>query len=183
MKHKGLAAKIREALRSLGKEGKEIESSVLAIKLDMVVDKEKQVLYRALRDFVKSGEVTQIRRGVCVYNSGNKPPQLQEIMWRYLRARKTVTIDDLVEISGASREYASEWVYMLARREIVEKIRLGRARKYRLISDPVVMPKDSARADRLMELRKQKKKEALAALVAVDTAVREAQKKILEIHD
>ena len=183
MKRTGLAGRVREAMHSLGASGRPVESAALAVKLDMVSNKEKQTLYRVLGDFVKSGEITRIRRGVYLYNANNKPPQLQEIMWRYLRAKKTVKIDDLVEISGASRDYAAEWVFMLERRKIVEKIRLGGARKYRLISDPVIMPKDEAKAEKLKKLRKQKKREALRALAAVDTAIREAQKKILEIHD
>lgn len=178
MKRTGLAGKVREAMRSLGAEGKEIASPALAIKLDMVFAKEKQVLYRALRDFVKSGEITRIRPGVYLHNTNKKPPQLQEIMWRYLRSKKTITIDDLVEISGASREYAAEWVYMLARREIVEKIRLGGARKYRLISDPVIVPVNDDNRKKLHKLRKQKKREAVAALTAADLAIQKAKEAI-----
>ena len=176
-----MAGKIRKALHSLGAGGKEITSSDLAIKLDMVFDKEKQALYRALRDFVKSGEITRIRRGVYIYNTGNKPPQLQEIMWRYLRAKKTVTIDDLVEISGASRDYAAEWIFMLERRKIVEKIRLSGARKYRLISDPVIMPKDDKKAEKLKKLRRQKKREAFVALGEAQNAISRARKAVGEI--
>ena len=174
MKHTGLAGKVREALRSLGAGGKEIANSALAIELDMIANKEKQTLYRVIRDFVKSGEITRIRRGVFVYNGKNKQPQLQQVMWRYLRAKKTVTIPDLVAVAGASHAYASEWIYMLARREIVEKIRLGGARKYRLISDPVIMPQDESKAEKLRELRKQKKSAALRALTAEAIRIREA---------
>ena len=181
MKRTGLAGKVREAMRTLGAGGKEIASPALTIELDMVADKEKQVLYRVLRDFVKSGEITRIRRGVYIYNANNKPPQLQEIMWRYLRAERTVTIDDLAGISGASREYAAEWVYMLARREIVEKIRLGGARKYRLISDPVIMPVNDDNAKKLRKLRKQKKREALVALAQAQNGIDRAIKAMSEI--
>ena len=183
MKRTGLAGRVREALRSLGAGDREVESPALAIKLDMISDKEKQTLYRALRDFVKSGEITRIRPGIYLYNANKKLPQLQEIMWRYLRAKKTIMIDDLMEISGASREYASEWIFMLARREIVEKIRLGGARKYRLISDPVIMPKNEDNAKKLRKLRKQKKREALVALGEAQNAISKARKAVGEIVD
>ena len=182
MKRTGLAGRVREALCSLGAGSREVESPALAVKLDMISDKEKQTLYRTLRDFVKSGEITRIRPGVYI-NAKSKPPQLQEIMWRYLRAKKTIMINDLVEISGASREYASEWIYMLARREIVEKIRLGGARKYRLISDPVIMPKNEDNAKKMRKLRKQKKREALVALGEAQNAISRARKAVGEIVD
>jgi hypothetical protein len=172
MKRTGMAGKIRKALCSLGMGGRSVESSALAIELDMVADKEKQTLYRVLRDFVKSGEITRIGRGVYIYNGNKKKPQLQEIMWRYLRAKRTVTIDGLAEISGASREYAAEWVYMLVRREIVEKIRLG---GYRLISDPVIMPVNDDNRKKLHKLRKQKKREALVALGEAEDAINKAR--------
>ena len=183
VKHTWLAGKVRKALHSLGTGGKEIACSDLTIKLDMICDKEKQVLYRVLCDFRKSGEITRVRRGAYIYNGKNKnrPPELQAIMWRFLRAKKTVTIDDLVEISGASHNYAAEWVYMLERREIVEKIRLSGARKYRLISDPVIMPVNEDNAKKLRRLRKQKKREALVAVQEAQNAISRARKAIGEI--
>ena len=180
MKRTGLAGRVREAMRSSG--DKEIVSSDLAVKLNMVSDKEKQILYRVLRDFAKSGEITRIRRGIYVKHK-DKPPQLQEIMWRYLRAKKTVTIDDLIEISGASREYAAEWVYMLARREIIKTIKIGSARKYQLISDPVIMPKNEDNAKKLRKIRKQKKREALVALGEAQNAISRARKAVGEIPE
>lgn len=183
MKRTGLAAKTREALQSFGAGGREVASSALAIELDMIADKEKQTLYRVMRDFVKSGEIMRVRRGVYIYNFKNKPPELQEIMWRYLRAKKIVTIEDLQVISNASRDYTAEWVQMLVKREIARRIRVGNNWKYQLINDPVIMPVNEENRKKLRGLRKQKKREALRALAAVDIAIREAQKKILEIHD
>lgn len=183
MKHTGLAGRVRKAIQRLDNEGRKIASKALAIELDMIADNEKQTLYRVIRDFVKSGEITRIRPGVFVYNRKDKQPEIQEVMWRYLRLKKLVTIDDLVAVSRASRDYASEWVCMLARREIVETIRLGGARKYRLISDPVIMPKNEDNAKKLRKLRKQKKHEVLKALAEADMAIRKAQRKLLEIHD
>jgi hypothetical protein len=159
LKRTGMAGRVREAIKSLEAGGREIASKTLAIELDMVSDREKQVMYRVIRDFVRAGEISRVRRGVFVCNHKSKQPELQEVMWRYLRIKKTVTIDDLIAVSRASREYAAEWVYMLVRREIVEMIRLGGARKYRLISDPVIMPVNEDNAKKLRKLRKRKKRE------------------------
>ena len=176
MKRTGMAGRVREAIKSLGAGGREIESKALAIELDMVSDHEKQVMYRVIRDFVKAGEISRVRRGVFVCNRKDKSPELQEVMWRYLRIKKIVTIDDLVAVSRASREYAAEWVYMLARREIVEKIRLGGARKYRLISDPVIMPVNDENRKKLRRLRRKKQRQALVALGEAQNAISRARK-------
>jgi len=183
MKRTGLAGRVREALRSLGGGGKEITCPALARELDMVSNKEKQTLYRALRDFVASGEVTRIRRGVYIYNGKNRPQELQAIMWRYLRANRTVTIDDLVAIAGASHNYAAEWVYMLERRKILAKIRTAGARKYRLISDPVIMPENKSKARKLRRLRRQKRREALVSLGEAQNAISRARKAVREIPE
>lgn len=183
MRQTGLTERVRKAMRSLGLEGNEITAAEVAVNMAMICNKEKQKLYRIFQDFIKSGEITRIRPGVYTYNDRNQSPQLQQIMWRCLRAKKTVIIDDLIEISGASREYAAEWIYMLVRREIVEKIRLGSARKYRLISDPVIMPVNEANRKKLRRLRKQKKREALVAIGEAQNAISRARKAVGEIPE
>ena len=182
MKRIGLAAKIREAMRTLGSGGREVTNSALAEELGMVFDNEKRVLYRALRDFRRSGETTRIRRGVYIYNGRNKPPQLQEIMWRFLRARKVVTIDDLREISGASKNYAMEWMRMLQKHELVKVIRTGNLRKYQLISDQVAVPQNDEKAKKFRRIRRQKKSEALVALQGAEDAISRAREAVEEIE-
>jgi hypothetical protein len=169
MKYKGLAVKIREAMRVLGAGGRKVTNPELAIKLDMVFDKEKQVLYRALRDFIKSGEVEKISRGVYKYTGKTSEPQLRQIMWRALRARRTVTVDDIVELSGASREYTKNWLRMLVSREIVRRTRAGNDWKYQLINDPVIMPKDELKAKKAATIRAEKKKalDAINRIIAI----------------
>ena len=175
MERTGLAGRTREALRIIGIMGREVAASALAVELDMVADKEKQILYRVLRDFVKAGEITRVRRGVYIVNARKKAPQLQEIMWRVLRARRTVVVDDLVELSGASRTYAAEWIQALVRQKVVEKIRIGRLRKYRLISDPVIMPANKENREKLCKIRQQKKDKTLAALKVAELAIKAAK--------
>ena len=157
----------------------EFRTREIAERLDLVFNKDKQPLYQALRDFVSAGEIEKIRQGVFIYKGRKNPAQLQEIMWRFLRARKKVTIDDLVEISGAGRRYVREWLQMLVRREIVRKNPNG---IYLIIKDPVDMPKNEKKAQRLRRIRAEKKK-ALDAIDKVVTIALEARMAIVEIEE
>jgi len=183
----GFNEKVREQIKVLGVSGREVANSELAVALGLVSHKDKRGMYRALADMRKHGEVKRRRPGIYIYTA--KPKTEDEIcqrIWRVIRSNRVVTIDDLIELTGASRAYAKEYVQMLAGREIVRRIP-GKHRsepiKYQLINDPVIMPKNEDNAKKLRKLRKQKKAEALKALAAADIAIRKAQKKILEIHD
>lgn len=171
---RGDAQKIRNALIDLSFGGRVVTNAQIADALDMVFDNEKQVLYRTLRDFIKFGEIEKVNRGVYKYIGKTSKPQLQQIMWRALRARKTVTVDDLIEFSNASREYVKNWLRMLTKREIVRRTRNGNKWKYQLINDPVIMPLDEEKTEQ-RKIRKQKKREALAALNAAETAIKKAK--------
>lgn len=175
---KGDAQRIRVALIELSRGGKEVATADIAIALDMVFNNEKQVLYRTLRVFLKRGEIEKKQSGVYRYIGKTEKPQLQQIMWRVLRARKTITVDDLIEIAGASREYIKEFLRMLVKREILRRIRVGARFKYQLINDPVVMPEDTDNAKKLRKLRNKKKAEALAALKEAESAIMIAKKAI-----
>lgn len=107
------------------------------------------------------------------------PGELQEIMWRFLRARKKVTIDDLIEISGAGERYIKEWLQMLVRREIVRKYKNG---NYLMIKDPVEMPRNESKAKRLRRIRAEKKK-ALDAIDKVVALALEARMAVVEIEE
>lgn len=171
----GDTQRIRIALIKLSRGGKEVTNADLATALDMVFNNEKQTLYRTLRAFHKRGEIEKKRRGVYKYIGKTSKPQLQQIMWRALRARKTIEIDDLIEIAGASRAYIKEFLRMLVKREIVRLIRIGKKYKYQIINDPVIMPEDTDNAKKLRKLRQQKKAEALAALKEAESSIKKAK--------
>ena len=173
---KTFAGKVRKLIAACPRE---FRTQEIAEKLDLVFDKEKQPLYQALRDFAETGEIKKIRQGVFVYKGRKNPAQFQEIMWRFLRARKKVTIDDLVEISGAERKYAREWLLMLVRREIVRKYKNG---NYLIIKDTVDMPRNEEKAQRLRRIRAEKKK-ALDALDKVVVMALEARMAVVEIAE
>ena len=171
---KGDTQRIRDVLINLTIDGKTVTNAQIAAALDMVFNTEKQTLYRTLRDFIKSGEIEKASKGVYKYRGKAGKPQLQQIMLRALRARKTVTIDDLMEFSRASREYTKNWMRMLVKREIVRRIRTGNKWKYQLVNDPVIMPFNEEKAEK-RKIRRQKKREALAALDAAEKAIRKAR--------
>jgi len=159
--------KIRKIIK--GRAGRTVKIAEMAVELDFVSDAQKRPLYRALIDLRKSCEIKRIARGE--YKWADKPkekPQLREIMWRFLRAKKTVSVEDLQEIAGAKKAYAQEWLQMLCRNGIAK--RLGK--KYIIIKDPVAMPDDDKKADRLRELRKSK---TLAALNEAESAIKRAK--------
>ncbi len=156
-----------------------ITTRELAEKLDLVFREDKRPLFAVLRDFVASGEIEKIRNGVFRYKSKQEPPQYQEIMWRVLRSRRKVTVDDLIEISRAEKSYVKEWLQMLVRREIVRKHANG---NYLMIKDPVDMPRNEKKAERLRRIRAEKKK-ALDAIDKVVTLALEARMAVVEIEE
>ena len=180
MDYKGLTAIVRKQMRILGAGGCEINYQDLAKRCDLVFNVDKQYMYGVIKNMRKSGEIVRVRRGVCIYKGKNKP-RLHEIMWRFLRARKVVTIDDLREISGASKNYAIEWMRMLRKHELIKVIRIGNSRKYQLISDQVAVPQNDEKAKKFRQIRKQKKREALAGLEKLQTAISQIKKAVAGI--
>ena len=173
---KTFAGKVRKIIAAYPGEFKTKE---VALELDLVFNTDRQPLYQTLRDFVSNGEIEKIRKGVFRYKGIQNPAQFQEIMWRVLRARRKVTVDDLIEISGAEKTYIKEWLQMLVRREIVRKHANG---NYLMIKDPVEMPRNEEKADRLRRIRAEKKK-ALDAIDKVVALALEARMAVVEIEE
>ena len=169
---KGFAQIVRKTLKEIGAKGDEIKASQLANALNLTTRKSKNPLYRTIQDFVVRGEVKRLRHGVYKYVELPSKNELKSIMWRLLRARKTVSIDDLEELSGASREYVTEWLRMLEKHEVVKRLKDGRCR---LINDTVIEPKNSEKAFKYRGFRRKKKKIALTALDKASTAIENAK--------
>jgi len=123
-------------------------------------------------DLCKAGELVRVGEGI--YRLVLKPagkPQIQEVMWRVLRARRTVALADMEELAGASPAYATEWLQMLVRRKIVRHLKNG---NWQMVTDPgPTMPLNDEKAERLRNLRA-KKKEALDAMDRAFMAIAEA---------
>lgn len=182
---KGFAESVRKAMRAMPREPMHLHA--IADALDLVSDAAKQPLYTVLRDFTKSGEIRKTEPNVYLYvgtlAERSEQPQLREVMWRILRARRSVIIDDLMELAGASREYVGQWLRMLVRQGMVEK-RTGLTQQsvYVLVNDPVAMPSDDSKAERLRQIR-ERKKSALNKLDACINMCLEARMAVAEALD
>lgn len=140
----------------------------------------------ALRELRKQGLVMRVRQGVYALAKSTGHQELREVMWRLLRMRRRVTVDDLMEMSGAGVEYARDWLRMLENLGVVKKISQGAAsnpRVWQLIKDTVEMPVDAENAARLRELRKKKKQQALADIAAAQLILCKAHQAITEMED
>ena len=164
------AERARAAIRELAAGGAEVATQAVSDKLDLVFDREKRILYSTMTDMAKRGELKKVRPGAYLYiGAPEKPFEKRQVMWRVLRARRKVTARYLAMQSGASVEYAIEWLAALARQEIVRRTtKAGVEGEYQLISDQVEMPGDDAKAERLRNMRELKK----AANAAIDKALK-----------
>ena len=180
MKNSTKAGKVRAALIKLSPNAEEVSIEAVAWELDWIFAKDKLPLYAALKDMRKSGEVERTRKGYVKYiGSRNEKPEIREAMWSVMRMRKRVTIDDLRELTGASHEYARQFLGMLVRRESVEHIRRrNKCSIYRLIEDTgPETPLDTVKHDRLRAIRQTKRK-ALEELASAGKLVIDAAKAI-----
>jgi hypothetical protein len=144
--------------------------------VDMFVPDDNPVQARALRKklckFAEAGALERVETGVYRYAGGLKVGQgtaKNEVMWRVLRARRMVSVDDIIELAGVSEKYAREFFTLLISREVAVKVKPN---VIRLVKDTVEMPRDKKRADKDRAIRRQK---ALAALANVQAALDEAR--------
>lgn len=165
--------RVRQALMRLS--GRSVDGRVvnadLSEALDLVGTVDKRPMYAALKDLRKAGEVERVAPGIHVYiGKPSGGPDIRAAMWSVVRMRKRFTIADLQELAGASKEYAKEYVILLVRRGVVERIgRPGGTYIYRLLHDPGTdPPENDERAARLRRVRAAKK----AAVEGLDQAGR-----------
>jgi hypothetical protein len=117
-------------------------------------------VHTAVRDMCISGEMRRIDVGLYAYiGKGKQPVEKRDAMWRLLRARRAVTVDDLVTLCGVADGYAQEWLRMLVKNEAVRKT----GDTYRLVKDtgPKGMPGRDDNAAKLRDIRRKKRQAAL----------------------
>lgn len=106
-----------------------------------------------LRHLCRTGEAHRVASRTYQWAARKEPVQLRQKMWSILRSRRVVSLDDLMELTGATRAYARQWATMLEGHGVVRRLDDGRVQ---LVHDPVVMPEDEAKAARLRDLRVRK---------------------------
>ncbi len=181
--------RIRTAALRLGRHGSGFTVNHICDLSMIQTYADKRKVRQVMGDLVKAGEFERMGEGI--YRLLQKPsgksarktadkPQIQEVMWRVLRARRTVTLADMEELAGAAPTYATEWLQMLARRKIVRHLKNG---SWQMIKDPgPSMPLNDEKAERLRKLRA-KKKEALDAMDRAFMAIAEARMAMAEIEE
>jgi len=174
--------RVREAAQNLAVPQRwEFTLEQLYDQVDVRSYNEKRKVRSVIGDLCRAGEIEVV--GAGVYRLVSRPqgkPQIQEVMWRVLRARRTVTLADMEELAGASPAYATEWLQMLARRKIVRHLKNG---NWQMVTDPgPTMPLNDEKAERLRNLRA-KKKEALDAMDRAFMAIAEARMAMSEMEE
>lgn len=154
--------------------------------------RDRKRLTATLSDLCQAGRIRRISQGVY----GPPPaqptqPEKRDVMWRVLRMRRRVSIDDLVELAEVSKDYARDWLQVLVRRGIACKHQQpGLPGTWQLLVDQVERPADEGNANRLQVLRRKKKQAAMGllddALKQVETlgaALAEARTAITAMED
>lgn len=143
---------------------------------------ERGKIHDVISDMHQRREVARTGRGQYKYVGISHPPQKQAVMWRYLRSSRSfggVTIDELREASGASEDYVQEWLNLLISREIVKRDK----DRYQLLSDPLEMPQNDEKAERLREIRLKKREKVLKSLAYAKEAISEAEELLKEMNE
>lgn len=172
------AGQVREAARSLGRDGATFSYEDIGGVVGIQKYAEKHKIWDAVADLRKAGEIELVSRGVLSWKGKIKQkPQIRERMWRALKAKGSVTVPDLQELAGASEAYAREWIQMLVRREVVRAFDNGR---YQLIKDPDEMPQNTEAVEKYRNIRGRKKL-ALEAIRMAERALGEAKRAVADI--
>lgn len=153
MARKGSFANIvRELLQAKGRASvSELVTAIVSANPEQVAGRKVRPMVQAvMRDLLRSGEAARISEGEYRWAARKEPVQLRQKMWSILRARRVVSIEDLMELTGASRNYARAWTTMLEGHEVVRRLEDGRVQ---LVTDPVVMPSDTTKAEKLKAIR------------------------------
>ncbi len=149
------ASRVRGAGQELGNWDRLFTVMDLVDRMGIQSRADKRMLYQTIRDFVRYGEWARVGKGEYrLAGVRTKQPQKQHVMWRFLRMQRTVTVEDLQEIAGASEDYAKEWLGMLVDRGAVRDHGNG---KFQLIQDTLQMPANDEKAERLRALRQRKR--------------------------
>jgi len=166
------ADKVRKVMEQLGGGDTLVTTDAIYDALGVALPESKRRVRTAIKDLKKSGEIESVDRGVYRWLGKTAPaPEIREAMWKLLRARRVVTVDDLRELAGASKRYAREWLLTLAKHGVVRKT----GARYQLIKDTIVMPDLADNAEKLREIRRRKKAEALRSLEQAAAAIASAK--------
>ena len=162
------AKQVRDSLAELTADsGKAATTDEISIKLRLMTHTDHKRLINTLSEMSRDGKIERTGKGMYKSIQRNAKPTICERMWSVLRMRKRVNVEDLMVMAGASNDYAKEWLRALERQDVVAKQGEGNLDNctWVLIKDTINMPQNDAKADRLRDLRKSKKDQAMAQLL------------------
>jgi len=182
MRKGGFADRVRQAARKLqARAGSgSFPASDLGHEAGIGTRADMKHLWWTIQDLVKGGELVRLERGVYRYvgkPAADRRPEKRAVMWRFLRMAKTVTVQDLVEASGASEAYAAEWLRLLVSRGVVRRHANG---NYRLIADCSGMPENMEKAEKLKKIRERKRWQMRAAIEEARDALNMLERMVLD---
>lgn len=162
MRRSSLPSRAETSLWELGK-GEPVHVNVVTEHLGLATTDRRRVRV-ALGDLVKGSRAEKMGAGRWrPLKREPGQPEKKEIMFRYLRARRVVTREGLMQAADASAPTVRDWLGSYIRLGlVVNEAGKGKPGRYRLVKDPVAMP-----ADDLGEVQRRKrelKKEALGKL-------------------
>ncbi len=171
MRRGSFTEKVRQAARALQQTNSPIDRDKLECAMDLQTFAERRKLISAIRELYLSKELHRVSHGLYTFVDKKAPPEKQEIMWRFFRMQKCLTVDDMVLAADVAPAYAGEFLTNL--------VKLGIARKfdndqYQLIKDQLDMPLNDAKAERLQKIRAKKKAKLSLALKKATIAISEA---------
>ena len=157
----------------------------MAAKFEVQTYAEKKRVYATILELVRTKEIQRVSRGVYTYSGKlNQKLPKQKIMWNYFRMRMkcgaSITVEELQTAAGVSRNYASEWLGFLVRIGFAENHGNGR---FQLLKDPVDMPIDEKKAEKLRNIHARKRKEVIAILDEIRRAFARLEETVGELAD
>lgn len=180
-----LTNQIRKAVTDAGAAG--ITLYELYEITDHIFPADKRKIKSRIYDLVKrSKEIERISQGKyrAVKTNKKNEPGVAHKIWNLLRIRykkgNLVTTDDLVTICGASNDYAREKMQLFTRLGITQKTGLS---AWRMIQDPVTMPVDKGKIDRLQKIRDERKNAYLKSLDTLLAATVDARMAAVEFNN
>lgn len=160
------AKQVRETLAELTADsGKAATTDEISIKLRLMTYSDHKRLINTLSEMSRDGKIERVGKGLYKSMQQTGKPNIAERMWSVLRMRKRVQVEDLMVMAGASNDYAKEWLRALERQDVVARQGEGNLDNciWVLIKDTLDMPQNTEKAERLRDLRKNKK--AMAQLL------------------
>ena len=174
MAHQSYAGSVlKKALELAAGNGEATVSDISAAMNTQTRRQHKRVM-NILSEHARDGRLRRIRQGVYgPLSAADQQPDKREVMWRLLKMRRRVTLNDLVELAGVSREYAREWLAILVKREVVRKTQQAAnlPAVWQLINDTAEMPVNTEKAEKYRELRRKKRAAIDARLDEIDAAL------------